>query len=134
MLFNQPTRPALVSYSRRKEKKIRKEKKSLKAHEKRALISARRLSNASVTSVITPGHTVDALLPAALQVALLVEVLVVHVALVVRGCVAVVGEEALHVEKLARGLLGADFLAGFVGFAVFGDGVGEGFGAAGVQV
>lgn len=104
-----------------------------------AFSSARRLvistlSSASTAGVETPGHAVDAFLPAALQVALLVECLVVHVTLEVWGGSAIVAEHLLHVEKLARGLLRADFLAGLVGFAVFGDGVGEGFGSAGVHV
>ena len=116
----------------RKPNKHSQDKMRTRSSARRLVISA--LSDASATGVETPGGAVDALLPSALQVALLVECLVVHVALEVRSRSAVVAEHLLHVEELARGLLGADLLAGFVGFAVFGDGVGEGFRSAGVHI
>jgi len=122
------------SPSTRYREKKRKIRKHCREQPETRLVSARLLSNTSTTSIEAPGHAVDALLPATLQVALFVELLVIHVALEVRSRSAVVGEHLLHVEELARGFLRADFLAGFVGFAVFGDGVGEGFGAAGVHV
>jgi hypothetical protein len=97
-------------------------------------VRARSVSDASATCIEASSQTPDALLPAALQVPGLVEVFVVHVALVVRGGTAVVAEQTLHVEEFAGGLLRADVFAGFVGFAVFDDGVGEGLGLAGVEV
>jgi hypothetical protein len=97
-------------------------------------VRARGVRNASATCIEAPGHTPDALLPTALQIPGLVEVFVVHVALVVRSGAAVIAEQALHVEELAAGFLRADIFAGFVGFAVFNDRVGKGLGLAGVEV
>jgi hypothetical protein len=66
-------------------------------------------------------------LPAALEIALGVELFVVHVALEVRRRAAVVAEKLLDVEEFAgRGLV-ADGLAVFVGLAFFRDVVGQGF-------
>jgi len=92
------------------------------------------ICNASAAHIEAPGHTPDALLPATHQVAGLVEVFVVHVAVVVGSCIAIVAKETLHVKELASGLLRADFLTGFVGFAVFSDRVGERLGSASVEV
>jgi hypothetical protein len=97
-------------------------------------VSARGVGDASATCIKASSHAPDALLPAALQIPGLVEVFVVHVALVVRGGTAVVAEQTLHVEEFASRLLRADVFAGFVGFAVFDDRVGEGLGLAGVEV
>jgi len=92
------------------------------------------LVNSPSTSIEPSRHTPDALIPATLQIARLVEIRIVHVALEVRLRAAVVAEKALDVQELASRVLRADVLAGFVGLAVFGDVVGEGFGGAGVHV
>lgn len=81
-------------------------------------------SNPPPTSIKPSRHAPDALLPATLQIASLVEIGGVHVALKVRGSAAVVAKQTLDVEEFAAGFLRADVLAGFVGFAVFGDVVG----------
>jgi hypothetical protein len=97
-------------------------------------VRARSVSDASATCIEASGHAPDALLSAALQIPRLVEVFVVHVALVVRSGAAVVAEQTLDVEELASGFLRADVFAGFVGFTVFDDGVREGLGLASVEV
>jgi hypothetical protein len=97
-------------------------------------VHARGVGDASATCIKAPGHAPDAFLPAALQIPRLVEVFIVHVALVVRSGPAVVAEQTLHVEEFASGLLRADVFAGFVGFAVLDNRVGEGLGLAGVEV
>jgi hypothetical protein len=91
-------------------------------------------SNTPVTSVEPSRHTPDALLPAALKIALLVELPIAHVALEVRSRATVVAEKLLNVKELALRSLVADFLAVFVGFAVFRDVVWQGFGRSGVRV
>jgi hypothetical protein len=91
-------------------------------------------SNASVTSIKPSRHPPDALLSTTLEIALGVEILVVHVALEVRGRTAVIVEELLNIEELAHRVLVADGLAVFVGLALFRDVVGKGFGGGGVHV
>jgi hypothetical protein len=91
-------------------------------------------NNTPVTSIEPPRHAPDPLLPAALEIPLGVEVLVVHVALEVRGRAAVVAKQLLDVQELARRGLVADGLAVFVGLALFRHIVGQSLGGGGVHV
>jgi len=116
------------------ERKYAKQGKHTSREKKMKSNSSRSRSNTPPTSIKPPRHAPNPLLPAALQVALRVKLLAVHVALEVRRRAAVVAKQALHVQELARRLLRADFLAGRVSFALVRDGVGQGFGGGGVHV
>jgi hypothetical protein len=135
---------SLISRKKRRErgknkkgKKCKSTRKQVPTKKKKKTGSSRRGrsdNNTPVASVEPPRHAPNPFLSPTLEIPLGVEVLVVHVALEVRGRAAVVGKQLLDVQELAgRGLV-ADGLAVFVGLALFRHIVGQGFGGGGVHV